>query len=386
MSFRRTGLELALRGFLLAGFLLAAPLVQAQNGPTDPAFFADKLFPVLQAAQCQGCHARDGVASATRLHFPEKDASKSQVQMFGLSLTPLVDRTDASKSLLLSKPTNRTPHTGGERIKPGSEEEKLLEQWVRFLASSSTEALAAARTSLGEAEVAAGPNQLVRRLTHSQYNNTVKDLLGDYSRPAQRFPPEDFVDGFKNQLGAQGMPPLLVETYSTAAEKLATNAFRLGDINGLVPCKPASAADEKCRDEFVRKFGLRAFRRPLRDRELQRYAAAFSAEARAGGQFLDGARVVVEAMLQSPNFLFHVEAGPDGSSTAYDTASRLSYLLWNTMPDEALFASAASGELLTPEGRERAARRMLDNPKARQALDQFFDEWLRLDRILNTVK
>jgi hypothetical protein len=365
---------------------LAAPLVQAQNGSTDPAFFADKLFPALQAAQCQACHARDGVASATRLHFPEKDASKSQVQMFGLSLTPLVDRTDPSKSVLLSKPTNRTPHTGGERIKPGSEEEKLLEQWVRFLASSSTETLAAARNSLGDAGAASGPNQLVRRLTHSQYNNTVRDLLVDYSRPAQRFPPEDFVGGFKNQLGAQGMPPLLVETYSTAAEKLATNAFRLGDINGLVPCKPVSAADEKCRDEFVKKFGLRAFRRPLQEREFQRYATVFSAQARASGQFLDGARVVVEAMLQSPNFLFHVEAGPDGSATGYDTASRLSYLLWNTMPDETLLAAAANGELRTPEGRERAARRMLDNPKSRQALDQFFDEWLRLDRILNTVK
>ena len=59
------------------------------------------------------------------------------------------------------------------------------------------------------------------------------------------------------------MPPLLVETYSTSAEKLALNAFRVGDINGLMPCKPSSASDAKCRDAFVRKFGLRAFRRPL---------------------------------------------------------------------------------------------------------------------------
>ena len=65
----------------------------------------------------------------------------------------------------------------------------------------------------GEGET--GPKQLVRRLTHAQYNNTVRDLLGDYSKPAERFPPEDYVDGFKNQLTAQGMPPLLVETYST---------------------------------------------------------------------------------------------------------------------------------------------------------------------------
>jgi len=95
----------------------------------------------------------------------------------------------------------------------------------------------------------------------------------------------------------------------------------------------------------------------------------------------------VEAMLQSPNFLFHVETGPDGRYTDYDTASRLSYLLWNTMPDEALFAAAAKGELSTVEGRERAARRMLENgPKTRAAVDQFFEEWLRFDRVVNAVK
>ncbi len=381
MSFRRTRLALA-----LSSFLLIAPIARAQNESTDLAFFAAKLFPVLETAQCRGCHAHDGVASATRLHFPEKNATEDQIRVFGLSLASLVDRADASKSPLLNKPTNRIPHTGGERIKPGSDEERLLVQWVRYLASTSDDTLAAARERFSANASPAGPSQLVRRLTHSQYNNTVRDLIGDYSRPAQRFPPEDFVDGFKNQLGAQGMPPLLIETYSTAAEKLALNAFRLGDINGLIPCTPVSATDENCRDQFVRKFGLRAFRRPLRDGEFQRYATAFSAQARSSGQFLEGARVVVEAMLQSPNFLFHVEAGPDGSSTDYDIASRLSYLLWNTMPDQALLDAAAKGALRTVEGREGVARRMLDNALARQALDQFFDEWLRLDRVVNAVK
>ncbi len=83
------------------------------------------------------------------------------------------------------------------------------------------------------------------------------------------FPPEDYVDGFKNQSRYQGMPPLLVDAYSTSAEKLALNAFRAGDINGLIPCKAAGATDVKCRDLFVRSFGLRAFRRPLRDVEFQ---------------------------------------------------------------------------------------------------------------------
>src|SRR5262249_19343948 len=151
-------------------------------------------------------------------------------------------------------------------------------------ASAPAPALTAARQPL-PGGTASSPKQLVRRLTHSQYDNTVRDLLGDFTRPASRFPSEDYVDGFKNQLRNQGMPPLLVATYSPTAEKLALNAFRAGDVNHLVPCKPASAADVKCRDQFVRSFGLRAFRRPLTDTEFQRYTAAFTGQARASGKF-----------------------------------------------------------------------------------------------------
>jgi len=361
-------------------------LVSGAHSQIDPAFFSTKVYPVLESAQCRSCHARDGVASATRLHFPEKDASRNRIQLFGFSLAALVDRATVSNSVLLVKPTNRQRHTGGERIQPGSPEEKLLVEWIGYLASTSEDFLAASRRRLGDTAKGSHQNQLVRRLTHSQYNNTVQDLLGDHSRPAQRFPAEDYVDGFKNQLRHQSMPPLLVETYSTAAEKIALNAFRAGDVNGLIPCKPAFATDVKCRDQFLRSFGLRAFRRPLRDVEFQRYAAAFSVQARATGKFLDGARAVVEAMLQSPKFLFHVEAGPDGRSVDYAIASRLSYLLWDTMPDKTLLDAAARRELRTAAGRERSARRMLENPLLTQSLDEFFNQWLRFDRVLNASK
>ena len=330
---------------------------------TTPSFFADKLYPVLEAARCRMCHARDGVASATRLHFPEKEASAQRLAEFGLSLAPL-------KRLLLDKPTNRVKHTGGQLVRPGSDEEKILTQWVEFL---ETAAPTAARRSRETPE----PVALVRRLTHSQYNNTVRDLLGDYSKPAQRFPTEDYVDGFKNQLRHQAMPPLLVEAYSSSAERLALNAFRAGDVNGLIPCK---GTDAGCRDRFIQTFGKRAFRRPLREQEWKRYAAAFDAQVKSTGKFLEGARVVVEAMLQSPKFLFRT------GSDDYAAASRLSYLLWDTMPDAALLEAAERGELRTAAGRERMARRMLANPMAVQALDEFFQQWLRLERVTNASK
>lgn len=352
-----------------------APVVLAQDD------FGSKVYPVLESAGCRGCHVEDGVASGTRLHFPEANASRDRVQAFGITLVALVDKSAPSKSLLLNKPTARIAHTGGERIKPGSPEDKILSDWVRYLATVPDTAVAAAKQKLSGGDAGSQPDQFVRRMTHSQYNNTVRDLLGDYSRPADRFPPEDFVDGFKNQLRTQGMSPLLVDAYSNAAERLAKNAFRAGDINNLVPCKPASATDLKCRDAFIRKFGERAYRRPLTEAEVRRYTTLFSTQARTTGMFLDGARVVLEVMLQSPKFLFLT-----GTSGGYDTATRLSYYLWNSTPDRALLDSAAKGELNTPQGIDKSARRMLEDPRAKESLAEFFNQWLRLDRALNAVK
>src|SRR5262249_29242976 len=122
---------------------------------------------------------------------------------------------------------------------------------------------------------------------------------------------------------------------------------------------------------------------PLDDRESRRYATLFASEASKTGRFLDGARVVVEAMLQSPKFLFHVE---NAGGRDYAIANRLSYLLWDTMPDEALLGAAASGQLRTADGLERGARTMLGSPLARQGVDEFSAEWLRFDRALGSVK
>jgi Protein of unknown function (DUF1592)/Protein of unknown function (DUF1588)/Protein of unknown function (DUF1595)/Protein of unknown function (DUF1587)/Protein of unknown function (DUF1585) len=229
---------------------------------------------------------------------------------------------------------------------------------------------------------------MVRRLTHSQYNNTVRDLLGDQTRPADSFPQEDYVNGFKNQIATQDIPPLLAEAYHSAALKLAKTAFLGGDdLRHLLPCKPKSAADSDCGAKFIRQFGMRAFRRPLTDSETQRYSALLSKEAQRTGQFLDGAQLVIEAMLQSPKFLFRLEGGSlTATRPGYDIASRLSYFLWDSMPDDELLASAASGELATAAGVERAIRRMLGDPRARQALDEFTSEWMRFDLVLNTVK
>ncbi len=335
---------------------------------------------MLEKAGCAGCHNSNGVASATRLHFPDSSATPDRIESFGKSLVVLVDRDQPENSLLLKKPTKRVAHGGGERIKAGSPEEATLLSWIGVLAHLSGNELSKARNYDGSADSAAAnaPAPSLRRLTHSQYNNTVRDLLGDRAAPADQFPPDDFINGFKNQYDAQNLSPLLEEAYSDAAERLAASAFRNGDTYHLIPCAPSFA----CRASFVDSFGKKAFRRPLDATETGRYVALFARES----DFLKGAQLVVEAMLQSPNFLFRLDATPSVVLRPYATASRLSYTLWDTMPDEALMAEAARGGLATPQGVTKAAEQMLRDPRAHQAFDEFVSQWLRFDRILTATR
>ena len=366
----------------LLAFLTLAPVLVAQR--VDDGFFVQKVYPVLEKAECRMCHNDNGVSSATRLRFPAPEAKPEAIELFGLKLSVLVDRKDVPQSLLLNKPTMRIPHTGGERIAKGSPQEDVLKSWVTYLASRTDAQLSASVERLEAAQRGPAKPSALRRLTHSQYNNTVRDLLGDFTRPADQFPPEDFLNGFTNQVEGQSVPPLLAEAYTIAAEKLAANAFRRGDSHGVIPCKPTSVSDRACRDQFIRKFGLKAFRRPLTHQETEGYAELFARNGQ--GDFLAGAKVVVEAMLQSPNFLFHLEDGPGGRWRQYGIASRLSYFLWDTLPNDELLRAAAAGELGDAAEIRKVARRMLDNPQTKRSLEVFLGQWLRFDRVMASVR
>lgn len=347
----------------------------------QPLSFADAVYPMLEKAGCRSCHNPEGVASPTRLRFPEQETPKAPVELFGQSLVELVDQRNPENSILLLKPTKRVAHAGGERIKKGSPEEAALKAWIARLAALSGSDLVAALKFRQEQDAGYGvaPSVVLRRLTHSQYNNTVRDLLRETTAPARQFPPEDFVNGFKNQYQALAVSPLQAEAYAAAAERLAVNAFRRGDSRGLIPCK---AAGPDCRVKFIETFGRMAFRRPLEKEEVARYDALFRVER----DLLKGAQAVIETMLQSPHFLYWLDQTPNVKWKPYATAARLSYFLWDTMPDDALLDSAARGELNLPESLERVIRRMLGDPKARQGLDEFVSQWLRFDRALSAAR
>ena len=370
---------------LAAAALAAATGAAAELPAQDKSLFVDQLYPALRAAQCHMCHNDNGVASGTRFEFPTDEATPEEIYAFGLGLERVVNRDAPESSALYMKPTNRSKHPGGERVKQGSAEEKLLLLWVKRLATLSPEEIATAG-KLAKKSSSERHALSVRRLTHSQYNNAVRDLLGELSRPADQFPPEDFIHGFKNQIHGQSTSPLLMESYSAAAEKVATNAFRGGDQNNVIPCAPSGPADAACARELVTSFGRRAFRRPLSESEIERYAGLALKVARAEHDFLAGARNVVEAMLQSPSFLMRFEYGPGGDHEAYENASRLSFFLWDTIPNEWLLDLAERRELLSAEQVERTARRMLDDPRAQRSMEEFLAQWMRFDRAEKAIR
>jgi hypothetical protein len=373
-----------LRWAMSPTFLTIALSASAQAVDVDEAYFAAKVYPVLHAAQCERCHTDNGVASETQLEFPRAGALPAQITAFGLSLVDVVDRKNPEQSPLLLKPTKRMKHTGGQRIKPDSDEEQVLRNWVTYLAGLSDEQMRLARDKIAKAERRGAVSLKVRRLTHSQYDHTVRDLLGDQIQPASSFPKEDFISGFKNQVEGQGVSPLQAEAYGKAAERLAAAAFRGGDQRGLVPGKPASPSDAACAERFVRQFGLKAFRRPLSEDEVRLYAGLCLEEAGHANDFYSGASIVIEAMLQSPHFLFRIERG--GENAQYETASRLSYFLWDTMPSDELLAMAARGELATAQQIEATTRRMLADERAKLAMEEFLSQWLRFDRVLGATR
>lgn len=239
-------------------------------------------------------------------------------------------------------------------------------------------------------QVRPGPSP-IRRMTRVEYNATVRDLLGDVTAPANAFVPEEEALGFNNQAAALGTTQLLAEQYMKAAETLSLTA--VADLATLLPCDP-TGNEEACARAFIEDFGKRAFRRPLTKEENDRLFALYG-KGNAEEDFSIGIALVVQAVLQSPHFLYRVEfgmpAGLPGSPTVvalddYEVASRLSYLIWGSMPDEALMRAADEGKLRTSEDIAAQATRMLDDDKAREAVANFHTQWLGLSLIGNVTK
>jgi hypothetical protein len=177
---------------------------------------------------------------------------------------------------------------------------------------------------------AIGPAPL-RRLTHYEYNNTVRDLLGDTTQPADDFAPQNREGVLDNDVGNLSVSPALFEQYYRAADAIAGRAVAGDGLARVAGCDPAGAMEMTCVRQFIESFGARAYRRPLSADELTSLTASFTT-ARMGTDARQGVRTVIARMLLSPNFLYRTELGTPVAGradrrqlTPYEIASRLSY-------------------------------------------------------------
>lgn len=230
----------------------------------------------------------------------------------------------------------------------------------------------------------------LRRLTRREYELTVRELLGVSTAPTETFPADAIAGGFDNNAALLNVSPLLAEKYMEAAEALATSA--LGNLAVLLPCDPAAVGEPACARQFAKSFGQRAYRRPLREDEIERLLRAYAAGS-AQASFADGISLLIQTVLQAPAFLYRFELGTDPSArqglvhlSQYELASRLSYLVWGSMPSDELFAAAAAGELNSAANLAAWARRMLNEPQARPALSDFYRQWLGLNALSDLRK
>ncbi len=228
------------------------------------------------------------------------------------------------------------------------------------------------------------------RLTRGEFDHAARDLLQSELALAQDFPHDLPAAGFASNR-ADPVSLLGVEKLMLAAEALAADAVTRLDT--LVPCA-VTQRDATCAQQFFTDLGRKAYRRSLTSAEQTELSALF-AQGAANGQFSAGIQVVIERILQSPNFIYHVErttgAPPVGAQNAVPLtglamAGRLASLLWYSLPDEALLKAAEAGQLDTPSGVAAQAERLLLDAKGRDGVVEFFNQWLDIEKLSTTEK
>lgn len=239
-------------------------------------------------------------------------------------------------------------------------------------------------------EIALTPSPRLQRLTHPQWDRTVQDLLRLDASPglATAFRADPRASGFLFDNNAESLEvdDALWLDYQRGAAAMASRL--MDDRSALDRILPPGMDDEAHARDFIESFGARVHRRPLETGDVDAYLALWRSAPAVDADhsaFVAGVGLVLEAMLQSPYFLYRIESATDADGDSipldgWEVASRLSFTLWGTMPDDALFSAAAAGELSGAEAVATHARRMLDDDRARPVVAHFHHQLFETDK------
>ncbi len=344
---------------LMACLLLGVACNAAGDSKRDRARvdrdYQKQIKPVL-AKYCRDCHG------------PEKQKGGLSFEHYPDAASVLGDRERWAEVLRKVRSQEMPPES---RAQPKDSERDLLAGWIES---------ALFRVNCADPD----PGRVtIRRLNRSEYNHTIHDLTGTEIDPAADFPADDSGYGFDNIGDALTVSPLLLEKYLRSAEKIASAIMNDdGARRRIVFCEPSPGQTNECARAVLERFARRAFRRPLHPEELDRLSGLVRQRLEAGAAFAPAVQLGLEAVLTSPHFLFRGElppaaANPNQKSLVdeFALASRLSYFLWSSMPDDELFALAEKGRLR--KQLEPQVRRMLKDPRSRALIENFGGQWLQ---------
>lgn len=236
-----------------------------------------------------------------------------------------------------------------------------------------------------------GPAPL-RRLSNTEYLYALGDLFPSLHPVLPPLPADNSVSGFDNEVAAQAPSDVRIARFEAIANLYAAaatqDAAAVAAVTGCADWATPTAA-AACSAAFIRTTGARLFRRPLTSEEEAHFVQRFTSWATAV-DFSAAVQLTLSAMLQAPQFLYRAEpaeaalpvAEPLVPVEAYAMASRLSFFLWESVPDDELLRAAGAGELQTEDDVRRQATRMLADPRALRLAWDFHRQWLGLDRIM----
>jgi len=343
---------------LAAGILPAAAFAWGDDAVSS---FKQDIRPALEK-YCFDCHDSGGKKAGVDLEqFDSMDSLWRDPKLWERVLVQLRERV---------MPPAKKPQ-------PADEQRVKLASWV-----------AATLDHPDESKLPRDPGRtVIHRLSRLEYNNTVHDLLGVEIRPADEFPPDGGGGGgFDNNAGTLFIPPILMEKLLSAADEIIRHA----KPERLFVSLPKEGVDERtAARQSLADLARRAFRRPVEAREIDRLLGLYDATRQRGGSHEDGVKLAAKAILVSPYFLFRIEPDRDASGPFqlgdFELASRLSYFLWSSMPDEELFHIAGEGHLHEPQVLETQVRRMLADAKAHAFAENFATQWLRTKELKTIV-
>ncbi len=348
----------------------------------DLSFFETQVWKPILSKQCIVCHQAGGLAATSRLKLVPS-STEGYLEANYASAATLAAEQSGGIATLLARPAGQHAqgHPGGTLTPPGSEGYKALASFAERVTHPDCATAGTGGTNGGGACTATTPGRRrLRRLTRNEYDRTVRDLFQLPATYTAGLTSDNVVNGFDNNADALLVSPLLADQVRKSAEQLALLAK-------LPTCTGDATA---CASDLLAGLGRRVFRRPLTDDERARYLALHAAIAKEDGADV-ASQTVLTAMLQSPHFLYRSELGAASSDglyrlTPYELATELSYLVWGSMPDDALLDAAAQGKLASADGVAAQLARLLDDPRSAVTLDAFVGQWLDLDRLPSVAK